>query len=265
MSAHLEFPYLIVVGVVAFHVGFMTLVIVYVCWKYKCCACSCFISCCSGELPSERRETVIEISAVRNPNTAHTSPENSRLPVMDPADPGMQHINRFLGRNPSDPGLQHINQFLGQQYYVTSNNNTNANEIESDVGMQHVRRALGMVDSVRRNDTSRSRRTSAPSPIPRRICLDTHRPSQSLQTLHNSSVPQDLNGNAQYIQRSRTDSSVARGRDQTPLTSSGEDLSDQLPSYQEAITLLARQESELDDEPPPPRYEDVINEDLESV
>ena len=207
---------------------------------------------------------MIEVNAVRSRSTVHSSPENSRLPVMDPADPGMQHINRFLGRNPSDPGLQHINRFLGQEYFVSTDNNGNDNNSESDVGMQHVRRALGMVDSVTRTDTTR--RTSVPSPIPRRISLDTYRPSsQSLQTLHNSSVPHDLNGNAQYIQRSRTDSAVARGRDHTPYTSSGEDLSEQLPSYQEAITLLARQESELEIEPPPPRYEDVINEDLESV
>ena len=264
MSNHPEFPYLILVGIVAFHVGFMTLVIVYICRKYKCCACSCFISCCSDELPEEGRETVIDINALRNPSTTHLSPDISRIQVMDPADPGMQHINRFLGRNPSDPGLQHINRFLGRQYFVNSNDNDN-HDIESDIGMQHVRRALGMMEPERRSDTSDSRRTSAPTPVPRNIRLDTHRPSQSLQTLHNSPMSQDLNGNTQQLYRSRTDSAVARGRELTPQTSSDEDLSDQLPSYQEAITLFARQESGIDDEPPPPRYEDVINEDLESV
>lgn len=256
-----EFPYLIVVGIVAFHVGFMTLIIVFVCRKYKCCACSCFISCCSDELPAERQETVIDVNALRNPSTSLLGRGNSQTEAMDPADPGMQHINRFLGRNPSDPGLQHINRFLGRNFYVNTGENECGNEI--DPGMEHVRRALGMVSTERQSHTSNPRRTSEPTSVAVNITLETYRPSHSLETLNNNSVPQSMNGNSQQLHRSRTDSAVIRGHEPTPHTSSGEDLADQLPTYQEAITLLARQESDIEDVPP--RYEDVINGDFETV
>lgn len=240
MTEDPEFPYLIVVGIVAVHVGFMALIIVYVCRKYKCCACSCFISCCSDDPTANRRETVIDLNSLRNPDTALIT--SSRIEAMDPSDPGIQHINRFLGRN----------------YFL------NANDNESDIGMQHVRRALGLVQPER---ATNSRRTSAPTTAPPNATRLAYPSSQSLDTIStglNNTVPQSYNGDTHNsVDQSERIGSVSSERRCEYTANSGEDLSDQLPTYQEAITLLARQESDISDVPP--RYEDVINDDLENT
>ena len=248
-----EFPYLIVVGIIAFHVGLVALIIVYVCRKYRCCACSCFISCCSDDVTSQRqRETVIDFNTLGNPDDSATNSASLRT-----------RANLIEAMDPSDPGIQHINRFLGRSYFLNDNDNNN----ESDIGMMHIRRALGLVHPEQAQ-TSNMRRHSDSNSAQGNLTPLTHRSTDSLENPGSRfAVPLSLHRTAQAdLDRANSNPSIlstegVRATDQESASSC--DLSDQLPTYQEAITLLAKQESEINDVPP--RYEDVISDGTEST
>ena len=248
-----EFPYFIAVGIIALHVCLVALIIIYVCRKYRCCACSCFISCCAeGVTSPSQPDTVSSINTLRHPDDTARTPGTL-----------LTGIDIVTAMESSDPGLQHINRFLGRTYFSNDNNNEN----ESDLGMLHIRRALGLVQQ-----SETPRRLSNSNSAQGNVTPLTNRSTESLESTANRFVvPVPYNRAARDLDRANSNPTTSRSAGEVRETrlseqtndNSSSDLSDQLPTYQEAITLLAKQESEIHDIPP--SYEDVINDDFENT
>ena len=161
-------------------------------------------------------------------------------------DPGMGHINRFLGRSESeegnvynsdsDVGVQHIRQALGI-----------AADEQTDPGVAHVRRALGL----RAGDIQRS---------PRGSQSDTAL-SQSTSSVNNNNDPNNMGSNAQsdaqcvaghVAQRDEENNGLSRHRHAFSSVNTMPD--DAPPTYQEALAILAREDEDF-----PPSYDDAVS------
>lgn len=166
-------------------------------------------------------------------------------------DPGIEHINRFLGRSSSvgqrsvfdddsDKGVAHIRRALG----------LSTSDSDEDRGLLHVRRALGI--------DRRNARLSTASEPDYRTGREGTSDVTTAQTSHSIDAASDAIVAGLVAETFNLQASAADQEDTDNTFDDQEEHGatiDRLPSYQEALDILAA----MTPEEPPPRYEDVFD------